>query len=103
MDKGATTSHVPTEAGAVPQEGPNYVIIGGSAGGGLLLLLIAVLVIRKCLCKAKTSSERHTTGKLNTGRLPFGTVVTVPLAEKYSHNWETSFVPTTFQQGPRLN
>ena len=42
-------------------------------------------------------------GKLNTGGLPFGTVVTVPLAEKYSHNWETSFVPTTFQQGPRLN
>ena len=67
LDKGATTSHVPTEAGAVPQEGPNYVIIGGSAGGGLLLLLIAVLVIRKCLCKAKTSSERHTTGRLNAG------------------------------------
>lgn len=42
-------------------------------------------------------------GKFNTGGLPFGTGVTVLLAEKYSHNWETSFVPTTFQQGPRLN
>ncbi|RMX49506.1 hypothetical protein pdam_00019481 [Pocillopora damicornis] len=64
---GAITSHVPTETRAVPQEGPNYAIIGGSAAGGVLLLLIALLVIRKCLCKAKTSSARDTTGRMNAG------------------------------------
>ncbi|XP_027039530.1 protocadherin gamma-A4-like [Pocillopora damicornis] len=62
---GATTSHVPTEAGADPQEGPNYTLIGGSAAGGVLLLLIAVVVIRKCLCRNSTSSE--TTGRWNAG------------------------------------
>ena len=65
LDEGATTSHVPTEAGADPQEGPNYAIIGGSAAGGVLLLLIAVVVIRKCLCRNSTSSE--TTGRWNAG------------------------------------
>lgn len=63
----ATSSHLPTEAGAVPQKGPNYVIIGGSAAGGVLLLLLAALVIRKCLCKARTSSEKQPRGKLNAG------------------------------------
>ncbi|XP_022808830.1 mucin-like protein [Stylophora pistillata] len=37
----ATTTNVPTVSGAVPQEGPNYAVIGGSAVGGVLLLLIA--------------------------------------------------------------
>ena len=65
LDKGATTSHVPTEADAVPQEGSIYGIIGGSLIGGALLLLIAALVIRKCLCKDRISPE--TTGRLNAG------------------------------------
>ena len=65
MGKGATTSHVPTEVGAVPREGSIYGIIGGSLIGGALLLLIAALVIRKCLCKDRTSPE--TTGRLNAG------------------------------------
>ena len=65
MDKGATTSHVPTKVGAVPREGSTYGIIGGSLIGGALLLLIAALVIRKCLCKDRISPE--TTGRLNAG------------------------------------
>ena len=62
-----TPSRLPTEATAVPQEGPDYVLIGVSASGGVLVLLIAALVIRKCLRKHRISSVKHSTdiGKVN--------------------------------------
>ena len=67
LDTDATTSRLPTEGEAAPQEGPNYVIIGVSASGGVLVLLIAALVVRKCLCKTRTSSAKHSSavGRVN--------------------------------------
>ena len=47
------------EVTASPQNSPNYIIIGASAAGGVLLLVIIAVVIRKCLCKARTSSAKQ--------------------------------------------
>ena len=43
----------------MPQKSPNYVIIGAASGGGVLVLVIIALVIRKCLCKSRTSSNKR--------------------------------------------
>jgi len=44
---------------AAPQNSPNYIIIGASAAGGVLVLVIIAVIIRKCLCKARTSSAKQ--------------------------------------------
>ena len=54
------------EVTASPQNSPNYVIIGASAAGGVLLLVIIAVIIRKCLCKTKTSPAKQSR---NIGRV----------------------------------
>jgi len=55
------------EVTAAPQNSPNYVIIGASAAGGVLMLVIIAVVIRKCLCKTRTSPAKQprNTGNVN--------------------------------------
>ena len=61
------TSTVPGDGvTATPQKSPNYIIIGASAAGGVLVLLIIAVIIRKCLCKARTSSAKQSR---NIGRV----------------------------------
>lgn len=47
------------EATTAPQNSPNYIIIGAAAAGGVLMLVIIAVIIRKCLCKARTSSAKQ--------------------------------------------
>ena len=55
------------EVTAAPQKSPNYVLIGGSAAGGVLMIVIIAVIIRKCLCKTRTSSAKQprSIGKVN--------------------------------------
>lgn len=47
------------EVTAAPQNSPNYIIIGASAAGGVLMIIIIAVIIRKCLCKTRTSSAKQ--------------------------------------------
>lgn len=54
-----TSTRPGDEVTAAPQNSPNYVIFGASAAGGVLLLVNIAVVIRKCLCKTRTSSAKQ--------------------------------------------
>ena len=54
------------EVTAAPQKSSNDVIIGASVAGGVLMLVIIAVIIRKCLCKTRTSPAKQSR---NIGRV----------------------------------
>lgn len=66
----------------MPQESPNYAIIGAASGGGVLLLVIVALIMRKCLCKNKISSSKREEGMGQVNDCPEGDFELSPMARK---------------------